>query len=106
MEKTKIIFDADMAVYDSFALSILLNNPSLEILAVTVCRGNVEVFQAAKNAVRLLREWNRLDVRFIFKYDNKSFVSEAFIGFNLKETKRNFLFRTKVFENIYFHNLT
>ncbi|HLE34424.1 MAG TPA: nucleoside hydrolase [Nitrososphaerales archaeon] len=50
----KIILDMDPGIDDAVALLIALNNPKLDILAVTAANGNVDVNKSTYNALRII----------------------------------------------------
>jgi len=50
----KIILDMDPGIDDAVALLIALNNPKLNVLAVTAANGNVNVYRSAYNASRII----------------------------------------------------
>lgn len=50
----KIILDMDPGIDDAVALLIALNNPKLNVLAVTAANGNVNVNRSAYNALRII----------------------------------------------------
>jgi len=50
----KIIFDTDPGIDDALALLIALNNPKLNVLAVTAANGNVDVDRSTYNALRII----------------------------------------------------
>ena len=69
----KVIFDTDPGLDDARALALLLENREMiEVVAITVCMGNVGVEQCAKNVFRILSSWNRLDIP-VFKGSNNTF---------------------------------
>lgn len=49
--KTKFVIDTDTASDDAVALIMALRSPSVEVLAITTVAGNVDVRQAARNAL-------------------------------------------------------
>jgi len=51
----KIILDMDPGIDDAMALLIALNNPKLNVLAVTAANGNVDVNKSTYNALRLIQ---------------------------------------------------
>ena len=80
MQKKKVILDADPGLDDARALALLLsNNDKVDLLAVTVCRGNVNVNQGAINVLRVLKEWDRLDVP-VYKGEDADFVGNKNSG--------------------------
>jgi len=50
----KIILDMDPGIDDAVALLIALNNPKLDVLAVTAANGNVDVDRSTYNALRII----------------------------------------------------
>jgi len=50
----KIILDMDPGIDDAVALLIALNNPELEVLAVTAANGNVDVNRSTYNVLRII----------------------------------------------------
>jgi inosine-uridine nucleoside N-ribohydrolase len=57
-----IIVDTDIGVDDAAALAYLLNQPGANILGITAVAGNVDVENAANNALILLETANRTDI--------------------------------------------
>lgn len=60
--KRKIIIDCDPGIDDALALMLALCSPEVEILGITVVCGNVPAKKGAENALKILKEMNRLDV--------------------------------------------
>lgn len=60
--RKKVIIDCDPGIDDSLALILALKSPELEVLGITTMSGNVPALQGAKNALKVLRLLNRLDV--------------------------------------------
>jgi len=50
----KVVLDMDPGVDDAIALLLALNNPELEVVAVTTVSGNVNVGKATSNALRII----------------------------------------------------
>lgn len=50
----KIILDMDPGIDDAVALLIALNNPTLDILAITAANGNVDVNRSTYNLLRII----------------------------------------------------
>lgn len=55
----KIILDMDPGIDDAVALLLALNNPRIEVLAVTAANGNVSVNKSAYNALRIIESLGR-----------------------------------------------
>jgi|GEM_PF-3795670 len=49
-----VILDTDGCVDDALALIMALNSPQLDLKAVTVVAGNINVEQAANNVLRVI----------------------------------------------------
>ena len=62
MEKRKVIIDCDPGIDDSLAILLAINSPELEVLGLTITRGNVPAQLAAKNALKALQMCQRLDI--------------------------------------------
>lgn len=62
MEKRKIIIDCDPGIDDSLAIMLALNSEELDVLGITIVSGNVHGQKGAKNALKILKRLNRLDV--------------------------------------------
>jgi purine nucleosidase len=62
MEKIKIIMDVDPGIDDSLALLLAGISNEIDLMAVTVVSGNIEVNQAARNAKFAMHMINRNDV--------------------------------------------
>jgi inosine-uridine nucleoside N-ribohydrolase len=55
----KIILDMDPGIDDAVTLLMALNNPDLDILAITAANGNVDVHTSALNALRIIEAAGR-----------------------------------------------
>lgn len=62
IEKRKVIIDCDPGIDDALALILALKSPELDIKGLTIVSGNVEAEQGAKNALKVLKLMNRLDI--------------------------------------------
>ena len=60
--KRKVIIDCDPGIDDSLALLLALKSPELQIEGITIVSGNVEARQGAKNALKVLKIIDRLDI--------------------------------------------
>lgn len=58
----KIIIDCDPGIDDALALMLALSSPELDILGITTVSGNVPAQMGADNALKVLKQMNRLDV--------------------------------------------
>ena len=58
----KIIIDCDPGIDDALALMLALSSPELNILGITTVSGNVPAPMGADNALKVLRQMNRLDI--------------------------------------------
>jgi non-specific riboncleoside hydrolase len=54
MKKTTVIIDTDTGIDDALAIALAVSSPVLDIKMISAMYGNVEVEQAAKNALRLI----------------------------------------------------
>ena len=54
--------DCDPGIDDSLALLLALKSPELQIEGITIVSGNVEARQGAKNALKVLKIIDRLDI--------------------------------------------
>lgn len=62
MIKKKVIIDCDPGIDDSLAIILALKSEELEVKGITIVSGNVHAEKGAKNALKILRELNRLDI--------------------------------------------
>lgn len=58
----KIIIDCDPGIDDALALMLALSSPELNILGITTVSGNVPAQMGADNALKVLKQMNRLDI--------------------------------------------
>lgn len=58
----KIIIDCDPGIDDALALMLALSSPELNILGITTVSGNVPAQVGADNALKVLKQMNRLDI--------------------------------------------
>lgn len=56
---TKIIIDTDPGIDDAAALTVALNNPAFDLQLITTVAGNVAVDKTTKNALKLVRFFNK-----------------------------------------------
>ena len=61
-ERRKVILDVDPGTDDAMAIVLALNSPELDVRALTVVAGNVEVGQGVENALKLLTLAGRCDI--------------------------------------------
>lgn len=62
MDKRKVIIDCDPGIDDSLAIMLALNSEELDVLGITIVSGNVHGEKGAKNALKILKRLDRLDV--------------------------------------------
>lgn len=62
MDKRKVIIDCDPGIDDALALILALKSEEIEVVGITTVSGNVESIQGAKNALKVLKLLNRLDI--------------------------------------------
>lgn len=62
MNKRKVIIDCDPGIDDALAIILALKSKDIEVLGITTVSGNVESFQGAKNALKVLKLLGRLDI--------------------------------------------
>lgn len=62
MVKKKVIIDCDPGIDDSLAIMLALKSEELEVLGITITSGNVHAKKGAENALKILKELNRLDI--------------------------------------------
>ncbi|MBZ5961770.1 nucleoside hydrolase [Leuconostoc gasicomitatum] len=62
MRKQKVIIDADPGIDDSLALLVALRSPKLDVIGISIVEGNVPTIIGVQNALKVLREANRLDI--------------------------------------------
>ena len=58
----KIILDVDTGIDDAQAIMFALSLPTLDVIAITCVKGNVDVDIVCLNTLRILRVCDRLDV--------------------------------------------
>ena len=78
MEIRKIIFDCDIGCDDAVALISLLLSRNVEIMAVTCVKGNIQVDDVAKNALKVLALCGK-DIP-VYKGCNTPMVRDLFKG--------------------------
>ncbi|WP_366788319.1 nucleoside hydrolase [uncultured Leuconostoc sp.] len=62
MQKHKVIIDTDPGIDDSLAILVALNSPELDVVGISIVEGNVPTDIGFQNALKVLREANRLDI--------------------------------------------
>lgn len=62
MYKRKVIIDCDPGIDDALAIILALKSEEIEVIGITTVSGNVESLQGAKNALKVLKLLDRLDV--------------------------------------------
>ncbi|MGX7051436.1 nucleoside hydrolase [Leuconostoc palmae] len=62
MQKQKVVIDTDPGIDDSLAILAALNSPELDVIGISIVEGNVPTTIGVQNALKILREANRLDV--------------------------------------------
>ncbi|XP_031569974.1 inosine-uridine preferring nucleoside hydrolase-like [Actinia tenebrosa] len=73
MAKRKFIIDCDAGVDDAFALILALNQPDVDVLAVTCVGGNTELNDVCINVMKVLEVCKRTDVP-VFKGASTSLI--------------------------------
>lgn len=63
MIKKKVIIDCDPGIDDALAIMLALKSEELEVVGITITSGNVHGKKGAENALKILKELNRLDVQ-------------------------------------------
>jgi len=63
MDKRKVIIDCDPGIDDSLAIILALKSKELEVKGITIVSGNVHGKKGAENALKILKELNRLDIQ-------------------------------------------
>ncbi|MFZ0942185.1 MAG: nucleoside hydrolase, partial [Candidatus Sulfotelmatobacter sp.] len=58
----KVIIDTDPGTDDALAIMLALNSPELDVRAITVVPGNVELEMGLDNALRMVSLANRCDI--------------------------------------------
>ena len=58
----KVIVDGDPGTDDAKAILLLLKDPCIQVMAITVTQGNTTLLNAARNAMRILAMAGRSDV--------------------------------------------
>ena len=62
MTRKKVIIDCDVGTDDAQAIFMALAAPDIEVIALTTVRGNADLEDTTRNALRVLSICNRLDV--------------------------------------------
>jgi purine nucleosidase len=62
MSKKKVIIDCDPGIDDSLAIILALKSEELEVKGITIVSGNVHGKKGAENALKILKELDRLDI--------------------------------------------
>lgn len=62
MIKRKVIIDCDPGIDDALAIILALKSSELEVVGITTVSGNVDSIQGGKNALKVLRLLDRLDI--------------------------------------------
>ncbi|WP_346936357.1 nucleoside hydrolase, partial [Clostridium sp.] len=62
MDKRKVIIDCDPGIDDSLAVILALKSEELEVKGITIVSGNVHGKKGAENALKILKELNRLGI--------------------------------------------
>ena len=62
MRKQKVIIDADPGIDDSLAILVALRSQELDVIGISIVEGNVPTVIGVQNALKVLREANRLDI--------------------------------------------
>lgn len=62
MQKHQVIIDADPGIDDSLALLVALQSPMIEVIGISIVAGNVPTEIGIVNALKVLREVDRLDI--------------------------------------------
>lgn len=61
-KRKKVIIDCDPGIDDFLALWLALKSPELDVIGITIVAGNVPVEQGVKNALKILKITDRLDI--------------------------------------------
>ncbi|OAP98463.1 nucleoside hydrolase [Ligilactobacillus aviarius] len=61
-KRKKVVIDCDPGIDDFLALWLALRSPELDVMGITIVAGNVPVEQGVKNALKVLKITNRLDI--------------------------------------------
>ena len=64
--KRSLVIDCDPGNDDATAILMALNDPDVDVKAITCVEGNTNVMQTGRNALRTLQIANRLDVSLFF----------------------------------------
>ena len=62
MNKKKVIIDCDPGIDDSLAIMLALSSKEIEVVGITIVSGNVINEKGYKNALKVLKLMDRLDV--------------------------------------------
>ncbi len=75
----KVILDTDPGIDDALAITLLLNSPEIEVLAITTVAGNTTVDKTTRNALRVLEVLKRRDVP-VARGSEKPLIRELVTG--------------------------
>lgn len=74
-DQRKVIIDCDPGIDDSLALMYALSEPSLDVVGITIVCGNVPVELGVKNAFKVLKLMDRMDIP-VYAGEEKPLVRE------------------------------
>lgn len=73
--KMKVILDVDPGIDDAVAMGQILTRKDVDLLAITCVRGNTNVDQTTKNALKIAQAFGRKDVK-VFKGASSAFLDQ------------------------------
>lgn len=62
MDRRKVIIDCDPGIDDSLAIILALKSQELDVVGITTVSGNVDSVQGGRNALKVLKLLDRLDI--------------------------------------------
>lgn len=62
MKKRKVIIDCDPGIDDALAIMLALSSPEIDVIGITTVAGNVPVDLGSQNALKILKQMDRLDI--------------------------------------------
>ena len=73
----KILIDCDPGIDDAIALGMVLSRKDIEVVGITVVRGNVAAEKCVTNALKVLEAYDRKDIP-VYKGVEKPIMGKSF----------------------------
>ncbi|KAK2140937.1 hypothetical protein LSH36_1201g00048 [Paralvinella palmiformis] len=77
--KKKLLINTDAGIDDAQAILMALNDPDVEVVAITTSHGNTFEHHVCRNVLRLLKMAGRLDIP-VYRGAAKSLIGESITG--------------------------